>query len=223
MKLSGLWSISSKRKWDKKWNKNEIKTAPVERPGQFWQVLLSFKNGHSLPQSRKVKTASVKARLSPGILRGPDSAGYDLYTEGGKLGDGLFFYFLICDDGFNPVFEVERYSAVPGKLLGLCQDNDPVSLPRHIPYGLGPHLVLMGEARSCGPAVHTDEKTVHPEILDTLPHHGAVSSAEKSSGTGKSIFSTSLRNITKSTGCRCRRSLLMYAGTPTAARKPRRA
>ena len=41
--------------------------------------------------------------------------------------------------------------------------------------------------------------------------------------TGKSIFSTSLRNITRSTECRCRRSLLMYAGTPTAARKPRKA
>ena len=40
--------------------------------------------------------------------------------------------------------------------------------------------------------------------------------------TWKSIFSTSLRNITKSTGCRCRRPLLMYAGTPTAARKLRR-
>lgn len=40
--------------------------------------------------------------------------------------------------------------------------------------------------------------------------------------TGKSIFSTSLRSTKRSTGCRYPRSRPMYAGIPTAARRPRR-
>ena len=45
------------------------------------------------------------------------SAGKYFYAEGGKLSDDLFFNFLICDDSLYLVFQVERYRAVPGKLI----------------------------------------------------------------------------------------------------------
>ena len=45
------------------------------------------------------------------------SAGKYFYTEGGKLSDDLFFYFFICDDSLYLIFQVERYCAMPGKLI----------------------------------------------------------------------------------------------------------
>lgn len=77
----------------------------------------------------------------------------------------------VCDQLARRVVYPQRHRPTSRKLLALGKHHHFSRLPCHIPHRLGAHLVLVGKAALVRIAVHTDEETLHPEVLCALPHH----------------------------------------------------